>query len=68
MVYKARVLTRFRTWLFWVSLIGTVLMLGGLGHKYPNGGNNPAGFSAAQEFWRFFAAHPLSQAPAPPRQ
>jgi polyhydroxybutyrate depolymerase len=44
------------------------LMLGGLGHKYPNGTNNPAGFSAAQEFWRFFAAHPMSQAPAPPRQ
>jgi polyhydroxybutyrate depolymerase len=36
------------------------ILLGGLGHKYPNGANNRAGFSAAQEFWRFFSAHPLS--------
>lgn len=34
-------------------------MLAGLGHKYPNGRNNPAGFAAAPEFWEFFAAHPL---------
>jgi polyhydroxybutyrate depolymerase len=35
------------------------VLLGGLGHKYPNGRNNPAGFSAAPEFWRFFEANPL---------
>jgi poly(3-hydroxybutyrate) depolymerase len=34
-------------------------MLGGLGHKYANAHNNPAGFEAAPDFWRFFAAHPL---------
>ena len=45
------------------------VLLGGLGHKYANGGNNPAGFRAAPEFWRFFAAHPrVSQAEPLPRQ
>jgi polyhydroxybutyrate depolymerase len=45
------------------------LLLGGLGHKYPNGRNNPGGFAAAPEFWRFFAAHPLvSQERGLPRQ
>jgi polyhydroxybutyrate depolymerase len=34
-------------------------MLEGLRHKYPNAGNNPAGFAAAPEFWSFFASHPL---------
>jgi polyhydroxybutyrate depolymerase len=34
-------------------------MLGGVRHQYPNGRNNPAGFAAAPEFWRFFAEHPL---------
>jgi poly(3-hydroxybutyrate) depolymerase len=34
-------------------------MLEGLRHKYPNAGNNPLGFEAAPEFWRFFASHPL---------
>jgi polyhydroxybutyrate depolymerase len=34
-------------------------MLEGLRHKYPNAGNNPAGFAAAPEFWRFFQSHPL---------
>jgi polyhydroxybutyrate depolymerase len=44
-------------------------VLGGLGHSYPNGRNNPAGFKAAPEFWRFFAANPLvSQARTLPRQ
>jgi poly(3-hydroxybutyrate) depolymerase len=33
-------------------------MLEGLRHKYPNGGNNPAGFAAAPEFWSFFRSHP----------
>jgi polyhydroxybutyrate depolymerase len=32
-------------------------LLEGLTHKYPNGRNNPAGFVAAREFWRFFRAH-----------
>ena len=32
---------------------------GGVRHQYPNGRNNPAGFAAAPEFWRFFAEHPL---------
>ena len=34
-------------------------MLEGLRHKYPNAGNNPAGFEAAPEFWSFFESHPL---------
>ena len=34
-------------------------MLDGVRHQYPNGRNNPAGFAAAPEFWRFFAEHPL---------
>jgi hypothetical protein len=34
-------------------------MLAGLRHRYPNGGNNPAGFEAAPEFWDFFLHHPL---------
>jgi polyhydroxybutyrate depolymerase len=34
-------------------------MVAGLRHRYPNGSNNPAGFAAAPEFWRFFRAHPL---------
>ena len=34
-------------------------MLAGVRHQYPNGRNNPGGFAAAPEFWRFFAAHPL---------
>jgi polyhydroxybutyrate depolymerase len=34
-------------------------MLEGLQHKYPNGDNNPFGFAAAPEFWRFFESHPL---------
>jgi hypothetical protein len=34
-------------------------MLAGLHHNYPNGRNNPAGFAAAPEFWRFFRSHPL---------
>jgi polyhydroxybutyrate depolymerase len=34
-------------------------MLEGLRHKYPNATNNPAGFAAAPEFWRFFESHPL---------
>jgi polyhydroxybutyrate depolymerase len=34
-------------------------LLGGLGHNYPNGRNNPAGFEAAPEFWQFFTEHPL---------
>ena len=34
-------------------------MLAGVHHKYPNGGNNPAGFQAAPEFWDFFLQHPL---------
>lgn len=32
--------------------------LEGVTHQYPNGRNNPAGFAAAREFWRFFRAHP----------
>jgi len=38
-------------------------MLAGLGHSYPNGRNNPAGFEAAPEFWRFFAEHALPFTP-----
>jgi polyhydroxybutyrate depolymerase len=34
-------------------------MLEGLEHRYPRAGNNPAGFAAAPEFWRFFDAHRL---------
>lgn len=34
-------------------------MIARLGHKFPNGDNNPAGFAAAREFWKFFRAHPL---------
>jgi poly(3-hydroxybutyrate) depolymerase len=35
-------------------------MLEGLGHRYPNGHNNPPNnFAAAPEFWEFFEAHPL---------
>jgi poly(3-hydroxybutyrate) depolymerase len=34
-------------------------MLGGVGHNYPNGRNNPAGFRAAPAFWRFFAENAL---------
>jgi polyhydroxybutyrate depolymerase len=34
-------------------------VLGGVHHQYPNGRNNPSGFAAAPEFWKFFAAHPL---------
>jgi poly(3-hydroxybutyrate) depolymerase len=33
--------------------------VGGLGHRYPRGGDNDAGFAAAPEFWAFFADHPL---------
>jgi poly(3-hydroxybutyrate) depolymerase len=36
-------------------------VLDGLQHKYPNGGNNPAGFEAAPEFWDFFRTHRLSR-------
>jgi len=42
------------------------VMLEGLEHRYPRAGNNPAGFEAAPEFWRFFDAHRLS-AGAPAR-
>jgi len=31
----------------------------GLEHRYPNGGNNPAGYVAADRFWRFFSRHPM---------
>jgi polyhydroxybutyrate depolymerase len=34
-------------------------VLEGLHHNYPNEHNNPAGFEAAPEFWRFFEDHPL---------
>ena len=34
-------------------------VLEGLLHRYPNGQNNPHGFAAAPEFWRFFLDHPL---------
>lgn len=34
-------------------------VLEGVGHQYPNGRNNPAGFASAPEFWAFFHAHPL---------
>jgi poly(3-hydroxybutyrate) depolymerase len=34
-------------------------MLGGVGHQYANGRNNPAGFALAPEFWEFFAQHRL---------
>jgi hypothetical protein len=34
-------------------------MIGGLRHRYPNAGNNRAGFEAAPEFWEFFENHPL---------
>lgn len=37
-------------------------VLDGLQHKYPNGGNNPAGFEAAPEFWAFFRTHRLPDA------
>lgn len=33
-------------------------VLRGLGHSYPNGRNNDAGFVAAKEYWRFFSEHP----------
>ena len=34
-------------------------VLDGVAHEYPNGANNPHGFTAAQEFWRFFSEHRL---------
>ena len=34
-------------------------LLEGVGHQYPNGTNNPAGFAAAPEFWAFFRANRL---------
>jgi poly(3-hydroxybutyrate) depolymerase len=34
-------------------------VLEGVGHQYPNGTNNPAGFAAAPEFWNFFRANRL---------
>lgn len=34
-------------------------MLADVTHEYPNGANNPNGFTAAREFWRFFAEHRL---------
>jgi polyhydroxybutyrate depolymerase len=33
-------------------------LLDGVTHQYPNGHNNPGGFAAAREFWRFFLANP----------
>jgi polyhydroxybutyrate depolymerase len=35
-----------------------VRVLAGIGHRYPNGNNNPHGHSAPDVFWRFFEAHP----------
>ena len=34
-------------------------MIEGLGHKYPNGRNNPAHFAAARAFRSFFEANPM---------
>ena len=34
-------------------------VLEGVGHQYPNGVNNPAGFGSAPAFWAFFSAHRL---------
>jgi polyhydroxybutyrate depolymerase len=34
-------------------------VLEGLRHNYPNAHNNPAGFEAAPEFWKFLEDHPL---------
>jgi polyhydroxybutyrate depolymerase len=34
-------------------------VLEGVGHQYPNGVNNPAGFASAPAFWAFFSAHRL---------
>ena len=34
-------------------------ILEGVGHQYPNGLNNPAGFASAPAFWAFFSAHRL---------
>jgi poly(3-hydroxybutyrate) depolymerase len=34
-------------------------LLDGVGHQYPNGTNNPAGFAAAPEFWAFFRGQRL---------
>ena len=34
-------------------------LLEGVGHQYPNGTNNPAGFASAPEFWAFFRANRL---------
>jgi poly(3-hydroxybutyrate) depolymerase len=34
-------------------------VIGGLTHKYPQAGNNDAGFAAAAEFWEFFNDHRL---------
>jgi polyhydroxybutyrate depolymerase len=31
------------------------MLIQGLQHRYPNGANNPAGFVAADAYWRFFA-------------
>ncbi len=35
------------------------MLIEGLQHRWANGSNNPAGFRAAEEFWRFFEANPL---------
>lgn len=35
----------------------------GLGHRYPNGDNNPAGVRIVDQFWPFFQAHPKEDVP-----
>jgi polyhydroxybutyrate depolymerase len=35
------------------------MVIEGLQHRWGNGANNPAGFRAAETFWRFFEANPL---------